>query len=78
MNESSKQLFNRVRQSVVTLLLLTVLLAGGTAARAQQTTPPAPQPAPAPFSAQSIVAKQAALVSELEVTGLKVLMNRRE
>src|SRR5687767_15724273 len=76
MNESSKQLFNRVRQSVITFLLLTVLLAGSTAARAQQTTQPAPQPAP--FSAQSIVAKQAALVSEFEVKGLKVLMKRRE
>src|SRR5688500_1639248 len=76
MNESSKQLLNRVRQSVNTFLLLTVLLAGSTAARAQQTTQPAPQPAP--FSAQSIVAKQAALVSEFEVKGLKVLMKRRE
>lgn len=76
MNESSKQLFNRVRQIVITFLLSTVLLAGVTAAHAQQTTQPAPQPGH--FSAQSVVAKQAALVSEFEVNGLKVLMKRRE
>src|SRR5687767_7488509 len=76
MNESSKQLFNRVRQSVITFLLLTVLLGGGIAVRGQQATQPARQPGH--FSAQSIVAKQAALVSEFEVNGLKVLMKRRE
>src|SRR5688500_14029386 len=76
MNESSKQLFNRVRQSVITFLLLTVLLGGGIAVRGQQATQPAPQPGH--FSAQSIVAKQAALVSEFEVNGLKVLLKRRE
>src|SRR5688500_4295879 len=76
MNESSKQLFNRVRQSVITFLLLTVLLGGGIAVRGQQATQPARQPGH--FSAQSIVAKQAALVSEFEVNGLKELMTRRE
>src|SRR5688572_24243444 len=76
MNESSKQLFNRVRQSVITFLLLTVLLGGGIAVRGQQATQPAPQPGH--FSAQSIVAKQAALVSEFDVNGLKVLLKRRE
>src|SRR6185503_12776813 len=78
MNESSKQLFNRVRKSVITFLLLVVVLAGGSAARAQQTTQPQPVAPPGNFSAQSIVAKQAALVSEFEVNGLKVLMKRRE
>src|SRR5688500_3671739 len=76
MNESSKQLFNRVRQSVITFLLLTVLLGGGIAVRGQQATQPAPQPGL--FSAQCIVAKRAAIVSEFEVNGLKELMKCRE
>lgn len=77
MNQSSKQLFNHVRQSVISFLLLVVFVAGGVAARAQQTTQPPATP-PGHFSAQSVVAKQAALVSEFEVNGLKVLMKRRE
>jgi zinc protease len=59
----------------ITWLLVAVVMAGaGTSiARAQQ------QPsAPAPQTVQSVVAKQAALVSEFEVNGLKVLMKRRE
>src|SRR5687767_16004595 len=47
---------------------------------AQQTAQPTTQPrAPQTMqSAQSLVAKQAALVSEFEVNGLKVLVKRRE
>ena len=77
MNQSSKQLFDHVRQSIISFLLLVVFVAGGVAARAQQTTQPPATP-PGHFSAQSVVAKQAALVSEFEVNGLKVLMKRRE
>jgi predicted Zn-dependent peptidase len=58
----------------ITWLLVAVVMAGaGTSiARAQQ------QPsAPAPQTVQSVMAKQAALVSEFEVNGLKVLMKRR-
>lgn len=59
----------------ITWLLVAVIMAGaGTSiARAQQ-----PPSAPAPQTVQSVVAKQAALVSEFEVNGLKVLMKRRE
>lgn len=74
MNESLKQSFNYVRQIAVTLVLMAVVFAGGVdALRAQQT---ATQPSQS--SVHSVVAKQASLVSEFEVNGLKVLMKRRE
>lgn len=76
MSESSQQLFSRVRQFVVTFVLSAVLLAGGAgSSRAQQQPQSA---APTQSSVHSVVAKQAALVSEFEVNGLKVLMKRRE
>src|SRR5689334_24992406 len=78
MNESVKQFFNRARQSVSTLVLLAVLFAGGAVGSYAQTAP-APRPAQPPQSSlHEVVAKQAALVSEFEVNGLKVLMKRRE
>jgi zinc protease len=52
-------------------LLLTILLVPNT--RAQST----PQPTAAP-DFQSVIARQASLVSEFEVNGLKVLVKRRE
>src|SRR5260370_5681801 len=52
-------------------LLLTVLLVP--IARAQTTPPPAPAP-----DFQSVIARQASLVTEFEVNGLKVLVKRRE
>src|SRR5688572_5375699 len=66
---------NHVRQFVNTLLLIAVVLVGGidSSRATQQAKPAAAQP-----TAQSVVAKQAALVSEFEVNGLKVLMKRRE
>lgn len=66
---------NNVRYVVSTFLLFAVVLVGGidTSRATQQAKPAAAQP-----SAQSVVAKQAALVSEFEVNGLKVLMKRRE
>ena len=74
MNESLKQSFNYVRQISVALLLTAVIFAGGAdALRAQQTTTQ-----PSQSSVHSVVAKQASLVSEFEVNGLKVLMKRRE
>ena len=74
MNESLKQSFNYVLQISVTLLLTAVIFAGGAdALRAQQTTT-----LPSQSSVHSVVAKQASLVSEFEVNGLKVLMKRRE
>jgi predicted Zn-dependent peptidase len=52
-------------------LLLTVLLVP--IARAQTTTPPPPAP-----DYQSVIARQASLVTEFEINGLKVLVKRRE
>jgi len=66
---------NHVRQFVNTFLLIAVVLVGGidSSRATQQAKPAAAQP-----TAQSVVAKQAALVSEFEVNRLKVLMKRRE
>jgi zinc protease len=62
-----------IRQAIITFLLLAAIVAGGTdTSLAQQGKG---QPAQ---SVHSVVAKQAALVSEFEVNGLKVLMKRRE
>lgn len=52
-------------------LLLTVLLVP--IARAQSTPPPAPAP-----DFQSVIARQASLVTEFDINGLKVLVKRRE
>lgn len=61
-----------MRQFILTFLLLATFVAGGDASFAQQGKG---QPAQ---SVHSVVAKQASLVSEFEVNGLKVLMKRRE
>jgi predicted Zn-dependent peptidase len=71
MNES----LLRVRQGITTFLLFAVLLFGGISASAQQAQPAKPAAQP---TTQSLVAQQAALVSEFDVNGLKVLMKRRE
>ena len=60
-----------------TLLLLVLSLLAGTASLATGQVRQA-EPARDLQSAQSLVAKQAALVSEFEVNGLKVLVKRRE
>src|SRR5215211_5062581 len=74
MKGTMNRTLNHVRHLVFTFLLFAVVIAGGIdSSRAQQAKPAAAQP-----SAQSVVAKQAALVSEFEVNGLKVLMKRRE
>jgi len=57
-----------------TLLVVIFLIGGAGSAPAQQQQPKAQ----AQQSIQSVVAKQAALVSELDVNGLKVLLKRRE
>ena len=61
-----------VRRTMTSLLIAVLLLAGSSSALAQQAKPQAQQ------TAQSVVAKQAALVTEFEVNGLKVLLKRRE
>jgi predicted Zn-dependent peptidase len=61
------------------LMMLLVFAVSFSTALAQTATP-AKQPAAAPGfqSAQSLVARQAALVTEFDVNGLKVLVKRRE
>ena len=80
-NGSMKRTMNRslnyVRHLVSTFLLFAVIVVGGVSSSHAQATQQT-KPAPVQASAQSIVAKQAALVSEFEVNGLKVLMKRRE
>jgi len=69
---------SRVSQLLTSLLLVIVLLLGGTqSSLATQTGKPQVRNEPQQ-TVQSVVAKQASLVSEFEVNGLKVLMKRRE
>ena len=68
---NSAQLFRRVLSSV---LLIAILFVGGSdSSRATQQGKNQAQQ-----TVQSVVAKQAALVSEFDVNGLKVLLKRRE
>ncbi len=66
-----------IRGIIGSTLLLAIFLVGAVSSPAQQTRPQTPQ-AQAQQSIQSVVANQAALVSEFEVNGLKVLLKRRE
>ena len=83
MNQSEQKsgMSNRIHHIISSALLMTVLFVG---AGYSQTVPaPAPRPltppqAQAQQSIQSVVANQAALVSEFDVNGLKVLLKRRE
>src|SRR3989442_2036760 len=65
---------------MTTLLLVIALLLGIQVSPALGQAKPARQPEAVSSlqSAQSLIAKQAALVSEFEVNGLKVLVKRRE
>ncbi len=70
-------LFNRARWTrriATSLLVAIVFIAGTNASHADQEAKP-PQ---AQQTVQGVVAKQAALVTELDVNGLKVLLKRRE
>ncbi len=69
---------SQARQFMATLLAITALMFAGT--QSSQATPPSKQTLASrdQQSVQSVVAKQAALVSEFEVNGLKVLVKRRE
>jgi zinc protease len=62
-----------VHRIVTSLLLAIVVVTGTEPSRATQQAKPQPQQ-----SVQGVVAKQAALVSEFDVNGLKVLLKRRE
>jgi predicted Zn-dependent peptidase len=60
------------RRFFIGLLIAVVVVTGTDSSQAQQTRSQAQQ------AVQSVVAKQAALVSEFDVNGLKVLLKRRE
>ena len=74
MNEQKSGMSNSIRRTLSTVLLVAILLVGGRvySQATQQVKPQAQQ------TVQSVVAKQAALVSEFDVNGLKVLLKRRE
>jgi zinc protease len=73
-NQSMNQKGKPIRRMLSSALLLVLLFVGATdSSRAHQQTKPQAQQ-----TVQSVVAKQAALVSEFDVNGLKVLLKRRE
>ena len=74
------KVYSWVRRFITSFLLITVLLLGGAtqSLRATQVGKPQVRNEPPQQTVQSVVAKQASLVSEFEVNGLKVLMKRRE
>jgi len=79
--EKKLQSVTRRQSMFMSMLLVISLLLGIQAAPAlgQATQPARPPEAVSSLqSAQSLIAKQAALVSEFEVNGLKVLVKRRE
>jgi predicted Zn-dependent peptidase len=73
---------NFIRRTISSTLLMAILFVvgvGSSHAQQQTTTKPLTSPqAQAQQSIQSVVANQAALVSEFDVNGLKVLLKRRE
>jgi len=66
------------RKFIMSVLLAVVLVVSGTQAAQTSSGKAAVKPEPAPAPVQSVGAKQASLVSEFDVNGLKVLMKRRE
>src|ERR1043165_4316981 len=75
MNEQNSGMSNSIRRTLSGFLLVAILFVGGRVY--SQATQPAKSPQ-AQQTVQSVVAKQAALVSEFDVNGLKVLLKRRE
>jgi predicted Zn-dependent peptidase len=74
MSEQKPGKSKSIRRTLSSMLLVAILFIGGRdySQATQQTKPQAQQ------TVQSVVAKQAALVSEFDVNGLKVLLKRRE
>ena len=74
MNQPEQKTGNSFRRMLSSILLIAVLFVGASeSSRADQQTKPQAQQ-----TVQSVVAKQAALVSEFDVNGLKVLLKKRE
>lgn len=74
MNEHKSGMSKSIRRTLSSVLLVAILFVGGRV-YSQATQQAKPQ---AQETVQSVVAKQAALVSEFDVNGLKVLLKRRE
>jgi len=74
------KVYSWVSRFITSFLLITLLLLGGATQSllATQVGKPQVRNEPPQQTVQSVVAKQASLVSEFEVNGLKVLMKRRE
>jgi zinc protease len=74
MNQPEQKIGNSIRRIFSSVLLIAILFVGGSeSSRADQQTKPQAQQ-----TVQSVVAKQATLVSEFDVNGLKVLLKKRE
>jgi len=74
MNQPEQKTGNSIRRMLSSVLLIAILFVGGSeSSRADQQTKPQAQQ-----TVQSVVAKQATLVSEFDVNGLKVLLKKRE
>lgn len=73
---SNTALIQVLRKRIASALISLLLLAVAQSVPAQQSTQP--KPPQTLQSAQSLVASQAALITEFEVNGLKVLVKRRE
>jgi len=67
-----------IKQLLTSVMMVTLLVVSGTQAAQTTQSGKATGKADAPQSVQSVVAKQASLVSEFDINGLKVLMKRRE
>lgn len=74
----SQSVLRKSKQLITSLILTGGLLVGGTQASQTTQSGKATVKPEQPQTVQSVVAKQASLVSEFEVNGLKVLMKRRE
>lgn len=73
---SSSSFTLMLRQSITSFVIGLLLLVAGPPAPAQQSAQP--KPPQTLQTAQSLVASQAALISEFDVNGLKVIVKRRE
>jgi len=67
-----------IKQLLTSVLMITLLVVSGTQAAQTTQSGKATGKSEPPQNVQSVVAKQASLVSEFDINGLKVLMKRRE
>ena len=67
-----------IKQLLTSVMMVTLLVVSGTQAAQTTQSGKATGKSDAPQNVQSVVAKQASLVSEFDINGLKVLMKRRE